>query len=72
MFSSIVFLFTKHEIFVHNLPLTRFFILTRESSSEMEFEEFEPRFKSAKTRFKLSAGLNLETFDTIESVTHDI
>ena len=26
---------------------------------EMEFKEFEPRFKSAKTRFKLSAGLNL-------------
>ena len=32
---------------------------------EMEFKEFEPRFKSAKTRFKFSAGLNLETFDTI-------
>ena len=29
-----------------------------------EFKEFERRFKSAKTRFKLSAGLNLETFDT--------
>ena len=29
----------------------------------MEFKEFEPRFKSAKTRFKLSAGLNLETFE---------
>ena len=25
----------------------------------MEFKEFEPRFNSAKTRFKLSAGLNL-------------
>ena len=35
--------------------------------TEMEFKEFEPRFKSAKTRFKLSAGLNLETFDTILS-----
>jgi len=34
-------------------------------SSEMEFKEFEPRFKSAKTRFKLSAGLYFETFDTI-------
>ena len=33
----------------------------------MEFKEFEPRFKSAKTRFKLSAGLNVETFDTILS-----
>ena len=30
----------------------------------MEFKEFELRFKSAKTRFKFSAGLNLETFDT--------
>ena len=34
---------------------------------EMEFKEFEPRFKSAKTRFKLSAGLNIETFNTIIS-----
>ena len=33
----------------------------------MEFNGFEPRFKSAKNRFKLSAGLNLETFDTILS-----
>jgi len=32
---------------------------------EMEFKEFEPRFKSTKTRFKLSAGLNLEKIDTI-------
>ena len=40
--------------------------------SEMEFKEFEPRFKSAKARFKLSAGLNLETFDTILSGTNQI
>jgi len=39
---------------------------------EMEFKEFEPRFKSAKTRFKFSAGLNLETFDTILSGTNHI
>jgi len=36
------------------------------------FKEFEPRFKSAKTRFKLSAGLNLETFDKILSGTSHI
>ena len=42
------------------------------SSPEMEFKEFEPRFKSAKTRFKLSAELNLETFDTILSGTSHI
>jgi len=38
----------------------------------MEFKEFEPRFKSAKPRFKFSAGLNLETFDTILSGTNHI
>ena len=38
----------------------------------MEFKEFEPRFKSAKNRFKFSAGLNLETFDTILSGTNQI
>ena len=40
--------------------------------SEMEFEEFERRCESAKTRFKLSAGVNLETFDTILSGTNHI
>ena len=38
----------------------------------MEFKEFEPRFKSAKTRLKLSAGLNLEKFDTILSGNNHI
>ena len=38
----------------------------------MEIKEFEPRFKSAKTRFKVSAGLILETFDTILSGTNHI
>ena len=28
---------------------------------ESEFYEFEPRLKSVKSRFQLSAGLNLET-----------
>ena len=41
-------------------------------SPEMEFKEFKPRFKSAKTRFIWSAGLNLETFDTILSGTNHI
>ena len=39
--------------------------LCKKRQSEMEFKEFEPRFKSAKTRLKLSASLNIETFDTI-------
>ena len=39
---------------------------------EMEFKEFEPQFKSAKTRFKFSAGLNLEAFDTFLSGTNQI
>ena len=38
----------------------------------MEFTEFEPRFKSTKTRFKVNAGLNLETFDTILGGTNHI
>ena len=46
------------------------------AKSEMEFKEFEPRFKSAKVRkkprFKFSAGLNLETFDPILSRTNHI
>jgi len=38
----------------------------------MEFKEFKPWFKAAKTRFKLSAGINLEIFDTILSGTNHI
>ena len=38
----------------------------------ISIKEFKPRFKSAKTWFKLSAGLNLETFDTILSGTNHI
>ena len=38
----------------------------------MEFKGFEPRFKSAKTRVKLSAGLNLKTFNTILNGTNHI
>jgi len=34
--------------------------------------EFEPRFKSAKPGVKLSAGLNLETFDAILRGTNHI
>ena len=39
---------------------------------ESEFNEFEPRLKSAKNRFQLSAGLNLETLNTILSGTNSI
>ena len=35
--------------------------------SESEFNEFKPRLKAAKNRFQLSAGLNLEKFDTVLS-----
>ena len=65
--------------FVHNQSHYLFLTLIVKSgpnhgfmSPEMEFKEFEPRFKSAKTRFKLSADLNLETFDTILSGTNHI
>ena len=42
------------------------------AAPEMEFKEFEPQFKSVKTQFKLSAGLNLETFDTSLSGSNHI
>ena len=34
---------------------------------EAEFKEFEPRVKSAKNRFQLSAGLNFGTLNTVLS-----
>ena len=34
-----------------------------------KFNEFEPRLKSAKNQFRLSAGLNLEKLNTILSGT---
>ena len=37
-----------------------------------EFNEFEPRLKSAKNRFQLSTNLNLETLNTILSETNYI
>ena len=37
-----------------------------------EFNEFEPRLKSVKNRFQLSAGLNLKNFNTILSGTNHI
>ena len=46
--------------------------ITTNNKPEAEFKEFELRFKSAKTRVKLSAGLNLETFDTILSGTNHL
>ena len=41
-------------------------------SSESEFNEFEPRLKSAKNRFQSRAGLNLETLSTILSGNNHI
>ena len=37
-----------------------------------EFNEFEPRRKSAKNRFQLSSGLNFEAMNTILSGTNYI
>ena len=42
------------------------------SSIMPEFIEFEPRLKSAKKRFQLSAGLNLKKLNTILSGTNHI
>ena len=40
--------------------------------SVSEFNEFKLRLKSAKNRFQLSAGLNLEKFDTVLNRTNHI
>ena len=40
--------------------------------SVSEFNEFEPRLKTANNRFQLSAGLNLETLNIIISETNHI
>ena len=40
--------------------------------AEAEFDKFEPGPKSAKKRFHLSAGLNLEAMNTILSETNHI
>ena len=44
--------------------------LTNFNKLVSEFNEFEPRLKSAKNRFQLVAGLNLEKFNTILSGTN--
>jgi len=40
--------------------------------TESEFNDFEPRLRSAKNRFQLSTGLNLKTLNTILSGTNHI
>ena len=42
------------------------------TTSVSEFNEFEPRHKSAKNRSQLSAGLDLEKFNTDLSGTNHI
>jgi len=37
-----------------------------------EFNVFKPRLKSPKNRFQMSAGLNLEKFNTILSGTNKL
>ena len=40
--------------------------------TESEFNKFEPRLKSTNNRFQFSAGLNLETLNTILSEANNI
>ena len=42
------------------------------NSPVSEFNEFEPRLKSAKNRFQSSTGLNIEILNTILSGTNHI
>ena len=52
-----------------SVPLIRIFFVFS-CSPESEFNEFEPRLKSAKNQFRLSAGINLETLNKILSGTN--
>ena len=54
-----------HDIGMEPKDFRRIFVLS-------VFYEFEPRLKSTKTRFQMSAGLNLETLSTILSKTNHI
>ena len=47
------------------IKMIRIFLLMLQPESD--FIEFESRLKSANNRFQLSAGLNLETLNTILS-----
>ena len=47
-------------------------MFTLKTLSESEFNELEPRIKSAENQFQLSAGLNLEKMNTILSGTSHI
>jgi len=49
-----------------------FYIFKEYNSTVSECNVFEPRLKSAKNRFHLSTGLNLETINTILSGTNHI
>ena len=63
-------LFTDCHVSLDNLYV--YLHMRKNNKPEAEFKEFELRFKSAKTRVKLSTGLYLETFDTILSGTSHI
>ena len=69
--NSILRDFLQH-IFTHNFMILGIKSLFYTDRPEKEFNEFKSRFKSAKTQFKLTTGLNLETFDTMLSGTNHI
>jgi len=50
----------------------KYFKLRLFEQTVSEFNEFEPRLKSVKNRFQLSAGLILEKLNTILSGMSDI
>ena len=56
----------RHKLKFSNLYISIFV------QPESEFNEFEPRLKSAKNWFQFCAGLNLEALNTILCVTNHI
>ena len=65
-------MFSDNSIIFHTFYLDSDFLIFLALQPESEFNEFKPRLKSAKNRFQLSAGLNLEKLNQILSGTNHI
>ena len=61
-----------YSLYTGKLDLYSVYNVSWQTKPESEFNEFEPRLKSAKNRFQLSAGLNLETLNAILSEINHI
>ena len=71
-FSDFRFVCNKLELMTRGVPINKYYSESKIKLPVSEFNEFEPRLKSAKNRFQLRAGLNLEKLNTILNETNHI